>query len=290
MSFVQPECYNSSTQSTNACSNCNRMMSIPIEYNKDALIAIINLLSTNSPHDDDTVPMTPEFKFFSEDLLMQCPGLLLHSEKGDPNNHDHNHHYTNRKQAKDHAINLLNRPLTVPDSVVSCQRISRATRILIQNVFTSFALLVDSRLHAYTDLLTRHAIVLTSMDASLVQQQPPNAEDNARYVNSPMSNFEMEAKVSVINAKKFMMQLKCAKTEARALTTHVQIVDNNESTSLLHQDQNGYVLKTSIIYTFAMDLCIPESEGKIKVVPISFSTEGIMKCKELLYINLSCRN
>ncbi len=141
-------------------------------------------------------------------------------------------------------------------------------RRMEQNVFVSFALLVDRRLHAYTNVLTRHANVLASIHDDAVME-----EEEEDVVNS---------KMLVLHEKKLMIQIKGAQTEAHGLTSNFQLrpyaVKHHH---VDHTAASSFVVSAPIRYSVTMDLYIPEEcdHGTMKIVPVSFSTDGLIKCK-----------
>ena len=102
-----------------------------------------------------------------------CPGLSLKHGKesiSDPafTSSEHRHCHHDRKQAEERAVKLLARPLQRPRSAVSTsigyevlgEEEDPAAQLLQKNLCSSFAVLMDSRLHAYSTVLARHAMSL----------------------------------------------------------------------------------------------------------------------------------
>ena len=102
-----------------------------------------------------------------------CPGLSLKhgkewSSSDLASSSASDHRYCNdRKQAEEHAVDLLSRPLQGHASpvfaggignVILGEQGNRVAQLLQSNIYSSFAVLMDSRLHAYSSVLARHAM------------------------------------------------------------------------------------------------------------------------------------
>lgn len=281
-----------------------------------------------------TLSAAPPLQLF-ENAIIQCPCLSLHADLDSSmvSTQHHSHHSNDRTQAKDHAIKLLSRPMTYvhghsplsgntnPMTTSSPSAIIAVIgRTVQQHVFASFAVLVDRRLHAYTDVLTRHAIVLSSMYQHHHQHQHDEVEKanpvppvldgrsgtatstsltSVRNDNNPIDVEEEEdvvnSKMLVLNEKKWMIQNKGIQTEAQALTSHFQLLpsppfttmilvpEETTTTSVLVSPTPIVVINAPIRYTMTMELHIPVEHdyhhGTKKIVPVSFSTDGFIKCK-----------
>jgi hypothetical protein len=170
--------------------------------------AVAMLLSAS--HLDAEIPRDQEFSSMTggkmEELDVICPSLSLHHDKekfGVSQKVD-------RKLAEDRAVDLLSRPVRLRHG--ECQpddtklRMSCFGADLLQNIYSSFAVLVDCRLRAYSDLLARHVAKLTikkkrskTDDAAL-----PEYGDNA---------------VRVLGEKLEAMYAIASKVEATAIVT-----------------------------------------------------------------------
>ena len=267
-----------------------------------------------------------------ENAIIQCPCLSLHADLESTmvgTKHHPHPHSNDRTQAKDHAIKLLSRPMTYVHCHPSLPGNTNPTttpapsaiiavigRTVQQHVFASFAVLVDLRLHAYTDVLTRHAIVLSSMhqhhhhheEANPIPRvmdgpegRPETATSTSlpsvqhHHDNAPIEVEEEEdvvnSKMLVLNEKKWMIQKKGIQTEAHALTSHFELLPSpHQATMILVPEETTtsvspthvVVISAPIRYTMTMELHIPvghDNHGTKKIVPVSFSTDGFIKCK-----------
>jgi hypothetical protein len=248
-------------------------------YTSDAFAVITNLLSTSSEREvlreeeadllDDELPtMTSQLKM-AEEIVLSCPSLSLLHEKEDQ--HGDSHRYTDRKVAEEHAVDLLNRPLSLLSAAAlregtSLVRIlTHAARMIRLNVVSSFALLVDSRLHAYTDLLARHAVVLASQ--SMMMSTSDAVVDEEKWSNFP------NATAWAVNEKKWTILSLGAQVEASALGSLFTV---GSKTTTLDMGKDGDVASAMLNFVVTMNLAIPTPNGNRTVIPVSFSTKGNM--------------
>ena len=134
-----------------------------IGMDSNNLSGIARLLSTSQK---EKATASQEFHSLSmtgdmRELKVICPSLSLHHKKeshcGGPD------HCSDRKHAEDRAVSLLNRPLNIGDdeSDEPLQRIARYALAIRQNIYSAFAVLVESRLRAYADLLKRQVLAIS---------------------------------------------------------------------------------------------------------------------------------
>lgn len=211
----------------------------------DTLAAIARLLSTSHLEKAPEFPRHKEFSSMTvvdslQELTVSCPGLSLHHEKG--GHCGVSDHYADRKHAEDHAVSLLARPLEVHNEEKLNQSgsvlpIARSARALLQNIYASFAVLVDSRLRAYTDFLARHAMTLSSHHGSALQA--------------------IEEKLAMILATG-------AQVEVNTLATKFSLCEGTASSSAM------------LNFGVTMEFAVPRPNGKKEILSISFSTSGKM--------------
>jgi len=136
---------------------------------EEALAAAAQLLSlTRTDHPNSRLAQKLQRTMTRNIRGWVCPGLSLkHDAKeggGSSSSSNHSSHQ-DREQAEEHAVNLLARPLLVEaaaDTTAAAAGIGEnSARQLQQNLYSSFAVLVDSRLHAYSAFLARHALSLS---------------------------------------------------------------------------------------------------------------------------------
>jgi len=135
---------------------------------EEALAAAAQLLSlTRTDHPNSRLAQKLQRTMTRNIRGWVCPGLSLkHDAKeggGSSSSSNHSSHQ-DREQAEEHAVNLLARPLLVEaaaDTTAAAGIGENSARQLQQNLYSSFAVLVDSRLHAYSAFLARHALSLS---------------------------------------------------------------------------------------------------------------------------------
>ena len=119
----------------------------------DTLATIARLLSTSHLEEEQEFSHPQEFSSMTvvdslQELTLSCPGLSLHHDKeGHCGVSDR---YADRKHSEDHAVSLLARPLEVHNEEKLNQSgsvlpIARSAHALLQNIYASFAVLVDSK-------------------------------------------------------------------------------------------------------------------------------------------------
>jgi len=146
---------------------------------EEALAACLQLLSLSGEADLADSHCNQKNRIMTRSIREWfCPGLSLKHGKEDsataPSSSSEHHH--DRKQAEVHAVSLLARPLknsnaggpTVDDDGIGGGGF--AAEQLQKNLYQSFATLVDSRLHAYSAVLARHALSLPE-EASTIQEK-----------------------------------------------------------------------------------------------------------------------
>jgi hypothetical protein len=244
-------------------------------YTSDAFAVITNLLSTSSEREeadllDDELPtMTSQLKM-AEEIVLSCPSLSLLHEKEDQRGDSHR--YTDRKVAEEHAVDLLNRPLSLlsaaalREGTFLVRILTHAARMIRLNVVSSFALLVDSRLHAYTNLLARHAVVLASQSIMM------STSDAAVNEESKWSNYP-NANAWAVDEKKLTILSIGAQVEASALESLFTV---GNKTTTLDMGKDGDVASALLNFVVTMNLSIPTPNGNRKVIPVSFSAKGNM--------------
>jgi len=143
---------------------------------EEALAACLQLLSLSGEADLADSHCNQKNRIMTRSIREWfCPGLSLKHGKEDsvtapPSSSEHHH---DRKQAEVHAVSLLARPLknsnaggpTMEDGIGG-----GFAEQLQKNLYQSFATLVDSRLHAYSAVLARHALSLPE-EASTIQEK-----------------------------------------------------------------------------------------------------------------------
>lgn len=313
------------------------------------LTSIVQLLSLSASHlpkpesSDTKIPSPPPFQL-DETVIIQCSSLslmrseqLVHPPVGSATTPTMTMTTTNtptkdRSQAKDHAIQLLARPMTLvhrqyhgsegntmatdgvsvdaeiashPSTTIITSIFTSVGRRMEQNVFASMALLIDRRLQAYTDVLTRQAAIV-----SYGGEGPPVTTGIAPTFSNDSSCGGVVHNGTLTENKRSndvggnhpwmettkIIQSRGAQTEVHALTSHFQLLlpSRRTNTSLVvlpgtsnNNNKSAIVIRSSPIrYTVTMELHIPngcqETGTKEKIVPITFSTNGFIKCKLLL--------
>jgi hypothetical protein len=242
-----------------AAGNSVELVSLP---RSNALVEIASLLSTFHLEKELELPRVQEFSSEIEDecgreIMVSCPCLSLHH--GKDGHCGASNHCADRKHAEDHAVCLLARPLKVPKEDEEQEEaepkfiVARSARALVQNIYSSFAVLVDSRLHAYTDFLARHALALKSKKY---------ASDAAE------ESFLNDAAVRGIEEKLAMILATRGQVEADTFVTRFEL--QTEGMALLDGTKSSAVLN----FVVDADFAVPRPHGKKEVVSVSFSTTG----------------
>lgn len=276
----------------------------------DSLAVIARLLSTSrSDRDGCEFPSLQEFNpATAEDgggnrsggsnsscvpppeYRVSCPGLSLHHKKLSPHSfiESSSDHSADRKLAKGHAINLLARPLESESALRRAENdrgaddteleatmppaIARSARTLLRNFSSSFAVLIDSRLRAYTDFLSRHAMTLlasktnwsartaaasTTTDADAAEHRVPRSVAAARAI---------EEKLALILAKGAQV----------AMTAVALRFELPGDVSTMFQDES--IAAASLLnLVVSMDFVVPRARGSSELqFSVSFSTPGMM--------------
>lgn len=221
----------------------------------DALAAIADLLSSAFSEKELETPFLKEFSHHGASLerefRVHLPCLTLDHEKEEGISDG----YSNRKHAEERAVCLLARPLQEQEEEGSTPstRIARSARSLLHNVYHSFAVLVDSRLHAYTNFLASHAL-----------------SQSAKIGDNFADDFHNERRaVRGIEEKIVMMLATGAHVAAGALAARFEVTQDEGSTV-----QEGSKFSSKIGFVVAMDFGVPRHNGKNEVVTIAFSTTG----------------
>jgi hypothetical protein len=181
---------------------------------------------------------------------LAIPGLSLrhHHDKDHHNDKDHRHRHDtgSRKDAEEHAVALLARPLreeTSDDGSIVSQN-----TLLLQNALASFAVLVDSRLHAYSSFLARHAL-------SIRDGKRKDSEDSAL--------------VKGIEEKLEQMLGVGSKLSAKTVETRFELLDEGNKSS-----EASTRLKLNVNIDFGFPCPATSEEVGVSVF---FSTTGDMK-------------
>ena len=176
-----------------------------------------------------------------------CPGLSLKhgkacssSDLASSSASEHRYCY-DRKQAEEHAVELLSRPLQYDTNpvlggigdVTLRERGDHAAQLLQSNIYSSFAVLMDSRLHAYSTVLARHALSLP--------EEVPNIQEKL-------------ADILLIGTR----------IEADKMSTQFLLTDGKND-------------HASLTFQVTMELTIPsdrESSSKKQTIAVAFETTG----------------
>lgn len=143
---------------------------------KEAYSAVARILSlTPDSAEEENSHCDEKYRTMTSSLReWVCPGLALKHSKderssSDPSSSENHGHY-DRKQAEEHAVALLTRPLQHCSASRTRGIGEIDAQLLQQNISASFAILVDSRLHAYSSVLARHALSLPEEDTNVQEK------------------------------------------------------------------------------------------------------------------------
>lgn len=245
--------------SLRAARNNDEMMSLS---RSNALFEVASLFSAFHFEKELEIPHVQEFSSVIDDdcfreLVVSCPCLSLHHEKD--THRCSSNHCVDRKHAEDHAVCLLARPLKVfredkkQDIAGPKVVVARTARALVKNIHSSFAVLVDSRLHAYTEFLARHALALTS------KKFASDAEEESGINDATVRG--LEEKLTMILATGCQIE---------ADTFGMRFELQKECSDLLDCTKSSAMLNFAV----EMDFLVPRPHGKKEMVPVSFSTTG----------------
>jgi hypothetical protein len=217
--------------------------------------AVAKLLSAS--HLDGEIPRNQEFSLMTEgkmeELSVICPSLSLHHDKGKFGVSQK----VDRKLAEDRAVDLLSRPVhfRLGESQIDDteHRVSFLGSDLLQNIYSSFAVLVDCRLRAYSDLLARHVAKLSikKKRCNTTNASLPEYGDNA---------------VQVLGEKLDAMYAIASKVEATAIFTQFTL-ENIELDA---------AVSTMLRFNVTINLKIPGSE---EALVVEFQTPGTIRGK-----------
>jgi hypothetical protein len=158
----------------------------------------------------------------------------------------------NRDQAEEYASALLARPL---ESLFDGQLESSFSigRSLLENVFSSLAVLVDCRLHAYITFLTSR---ISSKEGEEVQ-------GDSDYVESSRARRESESKlVNLIETGAQILE--------KRITTHFEVIDQEDDEVI---SIKGDTCLSMLRLEVSVDLEAPRYHG----MSVSFGTTGKIK-------------
>jgi hypothetical protein len=250
--------------STQAAENSDELMSL---NRADAFAAIASLLSTSQLEKESEFHRVQEFSSMTDrdnlrEVMVSCPCLsLLHEKEGHLG--AASDHCADRKHVEDHAVSLLARPLL--EVVLGDEKqlgaepglnISRSARTLLQNIYSSFAVLVDSRLHAYTEFLASHARALSSK----------------KYRSNAVKDADTPSNTAVRGIEEKLATILATGTqvETDTLVTRFELQEEGSDDLVEGSTESSAMLS----FVVAMDFAVPRPHGKKEVVSVSFSTTG----------------
>jgi hypothetical protein len=216
---------------------------------------VAKLLSAS--HLDGEVPRDQEFSLMTEgkieELVVICPALSLHHDKGKFGVSQK----VGRKLAEDRAVDLLSRPvqLRLGESQIDDTelRMSFFGADLLQNIYSSFAVLVDCRLRAYSDLLARHVAKLS------IKKKRSNTD------SAGLPEYGDNA-VRVLGEKLEAMYAIASKVEATAIVTQFTL-ENIEVDA---------AVSAMLRFNVTINLKVP---GRDEALLVEFHTPGTMTGK-----------
>lgn len=214
----------------------------------EALATIAKLLSTSlldTEKDREISPVTACAR-------VSVPGLSLKHTK-DHGNPSCLSSSQDRQEAEKRAVSLLERPLEeLRGTLMLSSNSIAAAKALLQNVYSAFAVLVDSRLHAYAAFLARHALSLEK------KQSGKSGESSSKKI----------ATVRGIEEKLTTILSTGAQVDADSIVTRFYVEDEKISFD------DGKSTSSPLSFTISMDLTIPRPKGKKESVSVTFATSG----------------
>lgn len=172
-----------------------------------------------------------------------------------------------KNQVQEHAASLLARQLLV--SACSSSTTSSSIRTstayaaqgtfdfasvpdrLLNNIYESFAVLVISRLRAYSTFLARQGLSLA------------NNKEKESSVDSQVVNTQVEQKIEAL-----------METGTRVAVDSVKTHFEVQSLQVLEDEDNAELASLPLELQVEMDLVVPRSKGDQEVVHVSFAAPG----------------
>ena len=168
-----------------------------------------------------------------ESASFSCPALSLsHKEHS---NIDH----SNRKHAEDYGVSLLSRPIVAGSKDTFAEIPNR----LMQNIYQSFAVLVDSRLRAYANFLAKHGL-------SLVDKNSEGADGIVQVEEKLETLLKLGGDIS-----------------AASIATKFEVAE-----TIAEADDN--VVQLPLQLKVRMNVGIPRPGADKETVPVSFAVPG----------------
>lgn len=194
-----------------------------------------------------------------------CPCLSLHHEHVDSDGEGdlppQSEHPRTRSSAEKHATALLARPLCVRIDHSGGKTEHHEPEELLDNIYKSFALLVESRIRAYATLIARHTQQKQQQqhgEASLSKQEVINNCLNRLFLIS-----------SAIYAERRETRFEFMHDEDLVMLDDEDVSTNGAESS----SSQGHRCH-SLTLCVSFDLVMPRSAGEKKVVPIAVEAPG----------------
>jgi hypothetical protein len=187
-------------------------------------------------------------------IQLQCPSFALAHEKGESSHND-------RNQTKEYALSLLNRPLLwqpeTGNATLLLEQFSKLKYLLLQNVYDSFKILVDSRLHAYATFLARHGLTLVK-----------------KHIGHNVDSLAcLEQKIQVL------LQLG-EQIEAHCISINFEVVDSD----VMEEDDTSN-LELEIVVK--MEIRLPRPGKASQLIPTTIRVSGSIIGKSFLWTRMS---
>jgi hypothetical protein len=205
---------------------------------------------------------------------LSCPALSLkHDQEEIPSNELVKTSSTNvrsRKQVKGNAAALLARVIRSSEeeasgntngigAVTSALSMSKIPDTLLDNVYESFAVLVDSRLRAYSNFLALQGVTLARKDPS--------------FASGDLKALEQKIEALLVAGRKISVA---------SVSTHF------EECRLMEDDddeESASRVTLPFLFRVQINLIVPRSNGETELVNVSLSASGLITGKSSFVVH-----
>jgi hypothetical protein len=174
-----------------------------------------------------------------------CPALSLKHDREDTSSTD----VQSRKQVQGNAAALLAREITSSEEKASedTSALSKIPETLLGNVYESFAVLVDSRLRAYSNFLALQGVSLARKDPS--------------YAPADLKALEQKVEALLVAGRKVSVD---------SVSTHF------EESRLIEDDDEENTSRVSLplLFRVQINLIVPRSNGETQKVNVCLTVPG----------------
>lgn len=235
-------------------------------------------------------------------VRVSCPCLSLHHDKTTTEHSSSagaasSGPSADRKEAEEHAVNLLSRPLVMvicggddtkgdhsqentpmgdangvsptKTSPTTSRTTTTTAGTLLENIYESFAILVASRLHVYTSFLQLQASRLLS------KKRHKRLRLSTAAGSKQQKKIATPTEVAAFRDQLHRILAIGAQIETLAVTTRFVLEENGTAIALV----DGAVSVALLRFQVTIDTAIPLPSGRKEIVSVDFDTFGKMTGK-----------